>query len=201
MSTKSGTTIVGLVFKDGVVLGSDTRAISSGKNDSEKIHCIAPNIYCCGAGSEADTTAATDMVSSQLQLQQSDPRSGSTDLRVISALAHLKSHVYQQGQGHASSVALVLGGVDITGPHLHSIHPQYGLAENLPFASMGTGSLGAMGMLESRYRQGLTRDEGVRLACDAICAGNMGSGSNVDICVITTKGNKEFLRFLSLYLM
>ena len=54
---KTGTTIVGCVYADGVVLGADTRATSSLVVDKncEKIHYIAPNIYCCGAGTAADT--------------------------------------------------------------------------------------------------------------------------------------------------
>ena len=53
-ATKTGTTIVGVIYKDGVVLGADTRATSgdliADKNCS-KIHYLQPNMYCCGAGS------------------------------------------------------------------------------------------------------------------------------------------------------
>ncbi|KAF6988602.1 hypothetical protein CFC21_006107 [Triticum aestivum] len=155
---KTGTTIVGLVFADGVVLGADTRAtegpIVADKN-CEKIHFMAPNIYCCGAGTAADTEAVT---------------------------------------GHVSA-ALVLGGVDVTGPHLHTVYP-HGSTDTLPFATMGSGSLAAMSVFESKYREGLTREEGIALVAEAIRAGifnDLGSGSNVDVCVIT-KGNTEYLR-------
>lgn len=81
---------------------------------------------------------------------------------------------------------------------------------------MGSGSLAAMSVFESKYKEGLTvslsflfvalkksiahafisiegmpilqRDEGVNLVAEAICSGifnDLGSGSNVDICVIT----------------
>ena len=52
--TKTGTTIAGIVFKDGVVLGADTRSTNDttvADKNCEKIHYIAPHIYCCGAGS------------------------------------------------------------------------------------------------------------------------------------------------------
>lgn len=72
-ATKTGTTIVGVIFKDGVILGADTRAtegsIVSDKNCS-KIHYIADNMYCCGAGTAADTEMTTQMIASQLKLQQ-----------------------------------------------------------------------------------------------------------------------------------
>ncbi|GFP86275.1 proteasome subunit beta type-7-a, partial [Phtheirospermum japonicum] len=97
-------------------------------------------------------------------------------------------------QGHVSA-ALVLGGVDVAGPHLHTIYP-HGSTDTLPFATMGSGSLAAMAIFESKYREGLSRDEGVKLVAEAICSGifnDLGSGSNVDICVIT-KGKQEYLR-------
>ncbi|CAF2005584.1 hypothetical protein HID58_076803 [Brassica napus] len=190
---KTGTTIVGLIFKDGVILGADTRAtegpIVADKN-CEKIHYMAPNIYCCGAGTAADTEAVTDMVSSQLRLHRYQT---GRDSRVITALTLLKKHLFSY-QGHVSA-ALVLGGVDITGPHLHTIYP-HGSTDTLPFATMGSGSLAAMSVFEAKYKEGLTRDEGIKLVAEAICSGifnDLGSGSNVDICVIT-KGNKEYLR-------
>ncbi|KAL6569160.1 Proteasome subunit beta type-7-A [Orobanche hederae] len=217
---KTGTTIVGLIFQfieefgafgwnymhficsaldladlaiDGVILGADTRAtegpIVADKN-CEKIHYMAPNIYCCGAGTAADTEAVTDMVSSQLKLHRYHT---DRESRVVTALSHLKSHLFSY-QGYVSA-ALVLGGVDVTGPHLHTIYP-HGSTDTLPFATMGSGSLAAMAVFESKYREGLSRDEGVKLVAEAICSGifnDLGSGSNVDICVIT-KGKKEYLR-------
>jgi 20S proteasome subunit beta 2 len=53
---------------------------------------------------------------------------------------------------------------------------------------MGSGSLNAMAVFESGYKEGLTRDEAVDLVAKAIRSGifnDLGSGSNVDICVIT----------------
>ncbi|KAF6141296.1 hypothetical protein GIB67_024380 [Kingdonia uniflora] len=190
---KTGTTIVGLVFQDGIILGADTRAtegpIVADKN-CEKIHYMAPNIYCCGAGTAADTEAVTDMVSSQLLLHR---YATGRESRVGTALTLLKTHLFGY-QGHVSA-ALVLGGVDITGPHLYTIYP-HGSTDRLAFATMGSGSLAAMAMFETKYKEGLTRDEGINLVCEAVCSGifnDLGSGSNVDVCVIT-KGHKEYLR-------
>jgi len=88
---KTGTTIVGLVFADGVVLGADTRAtegpIVADKN-CEKIHYMAPNIYCCGAGTAADTEAVTDMVSSQLELHRYATGRESRVVTTLTLLSH-----------------------------------------------------------------------------------------------------------------
>ena len=48
--------------QDGVVLGADTRSTAGttvADKNCEKIHYIASNIYCCGAGTAADTEATT----------------------------------------------------------------------------------------------------------------------------------------------
>ena len=57
-------------------------------------------------------------------------------------------------QGHVSA-ALILGGFDFTGPHLYTIFP-HGSTDTLPFASMGSGSLAAMAVLESGYKEEMT---------------------------------------------
>ncbi|KAL0357841.1 UNVERIFIED_CONTAM: Proteasome subunit beta type-7-A [Sesamum calycinum] len=206
---KTGTTIVGLIFQVLAIkkLGKWLLNVSLMVSFLEQTHeplrvplllirtvrrfiIWLPIFYCCGAGTAADTEAVTDMVSSQLKLHRYHT---GRESRVVTALTLLKSHLFSY-QGYVSA-ALVLGGVDVTGPHLHTIYP-HGSTDTLPFATMGSGSLAAMAVFESKYREGLTRDEGVKLVAEAICSGifnDLGSGSNVDICVIT-KGKKEYLR-------
>ncbi len=105
--------------QDGVVLGADTRSTSGttvADKNCEKIHYIAPNIYCCGAGTAADTENVTGMISSALELHRFATGRQS---RVITAMTLLKSHLFKY-QGHVSA-ALVLGGVDFKGPHLFTV--------------------------------------------------------------------------------
>merc|ERR1719163_1302280 len=103
---KTGTTITGVCFKGGVVLGADTRSTNGetvADKNCEKIHYIAPNIYCCGAGTAADTQQVTDMISSQLALHR---MAANRQSRVATSLAMLKQYLYRY-QGHVSA-ALVL---------------------------------------------------------------------------------------------
>ncbi|KAJ3382516.1 Proteasome subunit beta type-7-A [Entophlyctis sp. JEL0112] len=185
-ATKTGTTIVGCLYKDGLVLGADTRATSGpivADKNCEKIHYLAPNMYCCGAGTAADTEFTTNLISSKLELHT---LATGREARVATAMTIYQGHI---------GAALVLGGVDVTGPHLYTIYP-HGSTDKLPFVTMGSGSLAAMSVFESRWKAELTREEAVELVKDAIEAGifnDLGSGSNVDVCVIT-KGNVEYLR-------
>eukprot|EP00058_Branchiostoma_floridae_P010925 XP_002596413.1 hypothetical protein BRAFLDRAFT_114302 [Branchiostoma floridae] len=190
---KTGTTIAGIIFKDGVILGADTRAtedtIVADKNCS-KIHFIAPNIYCCGAGTAADTEMTTQMISSNLELHR---LSTGREARVCTANRMLKQFLFRY-QGYISA-ALVLGGVDYTGPHLYTVHP-HGSTDKLPYVSMGSGSLAAMATFEDRFKPNMELEEAKKLVRDAIAAGifnDLGSGSNVDLCVIT-KGKVDYIR-------
>ena len=55
-------------------MGADTRATGGTEvadKNCEKIHYLADNIYCCGAGTAADTEKTTEMIASQLELHLS----------------------------------------------------------------------------------------------------------------------------------
>ncbi|KAK7197966.1 proteasome beta 2 subunit [Novymonas esmeraldas] len=182
---KTGTTIVGVVYKDGVVLGADTRATEGtivADKLCRKIHYMAPNIMCCGAGTSADTEAVTNMVSSHLALHRLETGKQS---RVLEALTLLKRHLYRY-QGHVSA-ALVLGGVDVEGPFLATIAP-HGSTDRLPFVTMGSGSIAAMAQMEAAYKDNMTCEEAKQLVASAIRKGIFNdpySGTQVDVCVIT----------------
>jgi 20S proteasome subunit beta 2 len=97
-------------------------------------------------------------------------------------------------QGHVSA-ALVLGGVDLEGSHLYTIYP-HGSTDKLPFVTMGSGSLAAMSIFEAEFKDDMSEEEAKRLVHAGISAGiynDLGSGSNVDLCVIR-KDNVEYLR-------
>ena len=177
-----------MVFESGVCLGADTRATGGTEvadKNCEKIHYLADNIYCCGAGTAADTEKTTEMIASQLELHRLNT---GMQPRVVTAVTMLKRMLYRY-QGHVSA-ALVLGGCDINGPHLYHIYP-HGSTGKLPYVTMGSGSLAAMSVFESGWKEGMTEAEAIELVKDAIHAGifnDLGSGSNVDITIVPLKG-------------
>lgn len=145
---------------------------------------------CCGAGTAADTEMTTQMIASQLELHKLYTNRVA---RVCTANQMLKQYLFRY-QGHIGA-ALILGGVDVEGPHLYIIYP-HGSTDKLPYGTMGSGSLAAIGVFESRWRPNLEEEEGVQLVRDAIAAGifnDLGSGSNVDICIIR-KGSVDYRR-------
>ncbi|XP_037939371.1 proteasome subunit beta type-7 [Teleopsis dalmanni] len=190
---KTGTTIAGVIFGGGVVLGADTRAtegpIVADKNCS-KIHFLANNIYCCGAGTAADTEKTTELIASQLELLRLNT---GREVPVSAACVLLKQLLFRY-QGHVSA-ALVLGGVDMQGSHIRCIHP-HGSSDKLPYVTMGSGCLASMAVFEARWKPDMNEEDAKKLVRDAIASGiynDLGSGSNIDLCVIR-RGSTEILR-------
>ncbi|XP_067825801.1 proteasome subunit beta type-7 isoform X2 [Heptranchias perlo] len=195
---KTGTTIAGIVYKDGVILGADTRAtegmIVADKNCS-KIHYIAPNIYCCGAGTAADTEMTTQLISSNLELHA---LSTGRLPHVATANRMLKQMLFRY-QGYIGA-ALVLGGVDYTGPHLYSIYP-HGSTDTLPYVTMGSGSLAAMAVFEDRYQQDMeTRQLQVQEGDNGNPNGN-GYSTGTRSCGGSCAHNGHFLKNLTIVVL
>lgn len=189
---KSGTTICGVQLKDAVVLAADTRATEGpmvADKNCEKLHYIANNVFCAGAGTAADLEHTTQLMESQMELLR---LATGTQPRVCTVVRRLSQMLFKY-QGYVGC-ALVLGGVDCTGAHLYQIYP-HGSTDMLPFTTMGSGSLAAMSILESEYNQDMTIEQGKALVAKAIRAGifnDLGSGGNVDVCVITKEGGTIF---------
>jgi len=193
-AVKTGTTIVGVTFAGGVVLGADTRATSGNivaDKNCEKIHRLAKNIYCCGAGTAADTEMTTRSIESQLELLRLNT---GREVQVVAANRLLKQFLFRY-QGHIGA-ALILGGVDKLGPHIYCIYP-HGSVDKLPYATMGSGSLAAMAVIESGWNENITEAEAIKLVRDAIHAGitnDLGSGSNVDVYVLKRGQDVNIMR-------
>ena len=101
---------------------------------------------------------------------------------------------YYYSQGHIGC-ALILGGVDNLGPHVVCIYP-HGSSDNLPYVTMGSGSLAAMAVLEAGWKPNMELAEAKELMKQTICAGifnDMMSGSHADI-VVVTREKADFIR-------
>ncbi|XP_024588510.1 proteasome subunit beta type-10 [Neophocaena asiaeorientalis asiaeorientalis] len=190
---KTGTTIAGLVFRDGVILGADTRAT----NDSivayqscEKIHFIAPKIYGAPDHGKGRGSGGGERGSGAGAVS----RRGGTSSPVRSTD---RTHSAKRYRGYVGA-SLIVGGVDFTGPQLYCVHP-HGSYSRLPFTAQGSGQDAALAVLEDRFQPNMTLEAAQELLVEAITAGilgDLGSGGSVDACVITGTSAK-LLRTLS----
>lgn len=216
----TGTTIAGVCGYDNgqpfVVLGADTRATAGrmvADKHCSKVHCLASNMWCCGAGTSADldhiTRRCRYTMAMQYRLEQesignlpqtwpaehdtvdSDVEPIADHSASMASVCRFFRNVLYEASGNVGA-NIIAGGVDEgTGvPHIRAIHP-HGSMDPLPYAALGSGGLAAMAVIESRYRQNMTMEEGIQMVKEAILSGienDMGSGSQVDICII--KGDK-----------
>lgn len=188
--TKTGTTICGCVYKDGVMLAADCRSTAGpvvADKNCFKLHRIADNIFCCGAGTAADCDMVTREMEQNVEFQRLEMNS---QPRVVSVLTQLKRKLFNY-QGYVGAY-LIVGGVDATGKHLFTCYA-HGSTDKLPYVTMGSGSLAALSVMESSWKPDMTAEEAKELVTESIKAGilnDLGSGSNVDVCDVKIDGYK-----------
>ena len=190
---KTGTTICGLLYKKGIILGSDTRATNGDlvcDINCEKIHFISPNICCGGAGTSADIENITKLLSNQLELLRV---STGRESRIKSSISICQKILYKH-KGFLSA-ALIFGGIDFNGIQLYAVYP-HGSREKVPFVSLGSGSLAATSILDNNFKKNLSFNQAFLILQESLKAGiynDTGSGGSIDLCIITKK-NIKFLR-------
>jgi len=237
LKTRStGTTITALVAQNSTVLilAADTRATDGttvADKRCEKLHALARNVWCAGAGTSADVDALVrrvkfafwkrgaltkegcgggvgNMQSSSdgrnnsgmtMTMTMMDATIAKEDREVPSASMPAVLHYVRtrlQKTGGSLGANLLVGGYDVDSrrAHLAAVHP-HGSMDVVTYAALGSGGLAATGVLESRYpvigSGECSVEEGIRLAVDAVRAGvdnDLGSGSQVDVCVIRREG-------------
>lgn len=208
------TTICGICCKDGVVLGADSRATGGDivRDKSKlKIHELSPALYCCVAGSVADCEQITRDSKRLLEGARIESWLGAESHHLNSAF-QVKSHILKafMGGAHGRSIeaAIILGGVDRTGPSLHQITGSG--VQRASCCALGSGRIDALSSLEV-YRkkwgppieqatsgaetntlvENVSVEEAVRVIREAVKSGvmnDLGSGSSIDICVIERDG-------------
>jgi hypothetical protein len=115
----------------------------------------------------------------------------------IEATCRLMQDILYKAGGGSIGANLIVGGVYKEIPYLRAIHPHGSMDVNLPYTALGSGGLAAMSVLESRYQPDISLEQAKQLVMDAIVAGirnDLGSGSQVDLCVIYPNGTSEYTR-------
>jgi proteasome beta subunit len=190
---KSGTTTVGLVCKDAVILGTDKRATMAyfiASKTAEKLHKIQDHLYMTIAGSVADAQYLIDVLRAETMLYQLKEE---RKIKVKSA-GKLLSNILYQNKLFPYEVGLILGGVtEEEGPVLLDISA-YGSILSDKFCAVGSGQNFSYGVLEAKYKDGLTIEEGKDIIKKAISSSiirDMASGNGIDIAVVKQDGPAE----------
>jgi proteasome beta subunit len=190
--TLKGTTTVGVVCKDGVVLASDTRVTMGfyvAHKHGKKIYRIDDHLGMTIAGSVADAQRTVDILTANAQLYKTSlgrPLPVSSAARVIANLLFSARYVPFLTQ------ALICG-VDDSGPHVFSLDPFGSLTEEKCVAT-GSGSPIAYGVLEDGFKEGKPVEEILPVVVRAVNAAmrrDSASGDSFNVAVIDRKGYRE----------
>lgn len=184
---KSGTTTVGITFKNGVVLATERRAtmgtlIASKK--AKKVHAITDHIGMTIAGGVGDAQQLVRTLNVECSLYEI--RRGQ-EISVV-ATATVLSNYLNQNRFTPYYVQLLVGGVDKNGPAIYSVDAAGGATLEEDFVSTGSGSTTAYGVLEDRFKPDMTENEAVELAVRALRAAmrrDAASGEGYNVVVIT----------------
>jgi len=187
-----GATTVGLVYRDGVLLASERR-VSYGyfvmSKSARKVFKITDFIgaACAGLVSDMQVLAKEAAAYANIYTYEKD--------RPISvrATAKLMGNLLFQRRLIPYITQTIVGGIDDDGPSLYVLDL---LGSVIPdkYASVGSGTEIAMGVLEDEYKENLSLEEAkelVKRAVKAALARDAASGGSVDLLAITKTGTKE----------
>ncbi len=187
-----GTTTIGLVCKDGVVLATERRATAGSfisNKQTQKLFKIDENIGITIAGLVGDAQVLTRYLKAEVSLYRLRRSAPLTAEGAATLLANILS-----GNRYYPYYAwLILGGVDSKGSHVFSVDPAGGCIEDR-FVSVGSGSTILYGLLEEGYSRDMSTSDGVDLALRGLTAAmkrDSASGDGYLVHIITPKEYRE----------
>ncbi|ODQ77904.1 hypothetical protein BABINDRAFT_163274 [Babjeviella inositovora NRRL Y-12698] len=190
-----GTSIMAVTFKDGVILGADSRTTTGSyiaNRVTDKLTQIHDTIWCCRSGSAADTQAVADMVKHYLELyeaQHQQPPSTHTAASVFQEICYTnKDNLtagiivagYDKKTGKGEVISVPLGG---------SMHKQ-------EYAIAGSGSTFIYGYCDENYKKDMTQEETIqfmRYSLGQAIKWDGSSGGVIRMAVLTARGVERLI--------
>ena len=182
---KTGTTTIGIRYKDGVVLATDQRATMGhiiAHSNVQKLYQLSDNLGMTIAGVVGDAQLMVRYMQSEIALYEMKKGAPMT----VNAAATFVANAIRQG----FYLGLIVGGYDKTGGHVFSIDGAGGYIED-NFMSVGSGSVFALGALQAAYKEDMTKDEAVDVAVTALNSAvrrDSASGDGMLVAYIDAEG-------------
>jgi proteasome beta subunit len=189
-----GTTTVGLICSDGIVIGADTRATMDtfiASPEAKKVWKIDENLGLTIAGAVGDAQELIRIMKAQNEIYKMNegrplsPRSACSLLSII----------LQENKMMPFMVQLIIAGMDRDQPQLYNIDAIGGYTEESKFTSTGSGSLTALGYVEDSYKKGMTAKDSIKNVSRALSIAmkrDSATGDNMVIATITKSGYTEY---------
>ena len=189
---KTGTTTLGMVCREGVVIATEQRATMGtliAHKATKKLYKIDEHMALATAGLVGDLQVLARYLNAEVNLYRLK-----RDVQMpVKSAATLMSNILNQRKFYPYYVQLILGGFDAAGGHVYSLDAAGGAIPD-KYTAGGSGSPYVFGVLEDNYKDDLTTEEGIDLAVRAITAAknrDSASGGMISVAVITKEGFKE----------
>jgi len=190
--TFKGTTTIGVVCRDGVILASDTRVTMGhfiAHKRGKKIYKIDDHLAMTISGTVADAQRAVSLLKVNAQLYRLTYKRPMP----VSSAARLTANLLFSSRLAPMMTQVIIGGVDDTGPHVFCLDPFGSLTEEECVAT-GSGSPIAYGVLEDKYRKEASVKELLSIVVSAVNSAmkrDSASGDSFDVAIIDGKGYRE----------
>ncbi|MDP2908178.1 MAG: proteasome subunit beta [Nanoarchaeota archaeon] len=188
---KTGTTTIGIVCRDGILLGADRRASAGymvADKRAQKVIKINDEMALTIAGLVSDAQLISKIIKAQLKLIEIRKGKKSTVKQAANLLASLVYNNIRRMSMIQSIVGFLLAGKDDKGFHLYNIGIDGSLSEMEDYVCDGSGMMFATGVLEANYKKNMSLDEGIKLVVQALNVAmqrDIATGNGIDILAIT----------------
>lgn len=189
-----GTTTVGMICSDGVVMGADMRATMGtyiSNSDMRKVYRIDNNLVMTVAGMVGDAQEIIRVLKAQNEIYKMSENHPMSPKSATSLL----SIILQQNKMMPFYVQLLVGGMDGAEPQLYGLDPAGGYTDESTFTATGSGTEPAIGYLEETYKKGVPVKEGIKMVAKALSVAmkrNSATGGGMIITTITKAGFTEY---------
>ncbi len=186
---KKGTTTIGLVCKDGVVMATEMRATMGtliAHRTTQKLFKIDDNLGLTVAGVVGDAQTLARYITAEVELYKLKRGQQMT----VRSAATLTSNILAGSRFYPYYVGLILGGTDREGHHVYALDMVGGAIPD-DFVTTGSGSPYVYGVLEDHYEKNLPVNDAMDLAIRARQAAmrrDSASGDGYAVASITKDG-------------
>ena len=196
---KTGTTILGIVCEDGVVMASD-RQVTAGNlvmnKNFPKTNFVTDYLLVSWTGGVADAQRLSKIIAAELKLKQLKSRVRPSIKQAANLVAAITYSNIRQPSMIPNIVGTLVGGFNEDGTsELYTVEPAGGAYKVEDYdANFGSGMPYVLGLLERQYKKDISVKEGIQLAVEAIKSStqrDVGSGHGIDVYTITKEGIKK----------
>jgi len=191
---KTGTTTVGLITKDAIILAADQKATMGNltyEEESKKIYKITENTALTNAGVVGDSLVLIRFLQGQALLYETERKTKMTP----NAMATLLSNLLNSNRYYPFMVQFLLGGIVEGKKQLFEITLDGGILERKNYGVTGSGTHFALGVLDQEFKENMSVEEGLKLAVKAVLASKrrdiFSGGRSINLVVIDETGVKE----------